>query len=82
MAGDGPIRGHINDLVEEERELRERLGRGEIDVAAEQSRLGEIETELDQCWDLLRQRDAKREFRQDPDDATVRSPEVVERYES
>jgi hypothetical protein len=37
--------------------------------------------ELDQCWDLLRQRRARREFGQDPKGAQVRSPEVVERYE-
>jgi hypothetical protein len=36
---------------------------------------------LDQCWDLLRQRRARREMGQDPDDARVRPPEVVERYQ-
>ena len=44
-------------------------------------RLRAIEIELDQAWDLLRQRDARKEFGQDPAEAAVRSPEIVERYE-
>jgi hypothetical protein len=39
-----------------------------------------LEVELDQCWDLLRQRRARREFGQDPNDARVRPASVVERY--
>jgi len=80
MAQDQTIRGRINELAEEERDLRERLSQGEIEPAAEHARLAEIEVELDQCWDLLRQRAAKREFSQDPESATVRSADVVERY--
>ncbi len=45
-----------------------------------QSRLHDIEVELDQCWDLLRQRRARRSAGQDPDDAVVRSESVVEKY--
>jgi hypothetical protein len=45
-----------------------------------QARLQEIKVELDQCWDLLRQRDARREFGQDPNKAKVRPASVVERY--
>ena len=44
-------------------------------------RLGEIEVMLDQCWDLLRQRRAKREFGGDPDEAHVRPANVVENYQ-
>jgi hypothetical protein len=40
-----------------------------------------VKVSLDQCWDLLRQRRAKSEFGQDPDAASPRPPEVVERYE-
>lgn len=80
MAEDQTIRGRINELAEEERDLRERLSQGKIEPSAEHIRLAEIEVELDQCWDLLRQRAAKREFAQDPDSAAVRSPDVVERY--
>jgi hypothetical protein len=44
-------------------------------------RLAAIEVELDQCWDLLRQRRAKREFGDNPDEASVRPPDIVENYE-
>lgn len=77
---DPGIRQHITDLVEEERALRDRLGRGEISADEEHTRLRALEVELDQCWDLLRQRDAKREFGEDPDGAQVRSPRTVEGY--
>ena len=40
-----------------------------------------VEVELDQCWDLLRQRRALREAGRDPDAADARRPEVVENYE-
>lgn len=66
---DPGIRQHISDLVDEEHTLRGRLGKGEITADEEQERLTAVETELDRCWDLLRQRDAKREFGQDPDSA-------------
>jgi len=49
--------------------------------AADKSRLSSIEVELDQCWDLLRQRRAKREFGDDPNQARVRPPGIVENYE-
>lgn len=80
MADDRTIRQHISDLVEEERELRRSLGQHEIGVDEEHARLREIETELDRCWDLLRQRDAAREFGQDPDSAQPRPDDVVEDY--
>jgi len=44
------------------------------------ARLRQIEIELDQCWDLLRQRRARRAAGEDPDEATVRPAEVVEKY--
>jgi hypothetical protein len=80
MADDKTFREHISELVTEERELRRRLSAGEISRDEEHARLRELETELDQCWDLLRQRDAKREFGDNPDDASTRSGEVVEKY--
>jgi hypothetical protein len=78
---DPGIRQHISDLVEEERNLRDRLAMGTISVDEEHARLRDVEVELDQCWDLLRQRDAKREFGQDPDQAQVRRPGIVEGYQ-
>jgi hypothetical protein len=80
MADDKTFRERIGELVSEERELRRRLSTGEISRDEEHARLRELESELDQCWDLLRQRDAKREFGENPDDASTRPPEVVEKY--
>jgi predicted nuclease with TOPRIM domain len=77
---DGSIRARISSLVQEEHALRDRLASQEITPQEEQARLREVEVELDQCWDLLRQRDAKREFGEDPDSAQVRDPRTVEGY--
>ena len=43
-------------------------------------RLRDVEVQLDQCWDLLRQRRARREFGRNPDDADVRDAGTVEGY--
>lgn len=66
----------ISELVEEEQRLRrdtEGPG-GHID------RIGQLEAQLDQCWDLLRQRRARREFGQDPDEARPRDQATVDNY--
>jgi hypothetical protein len=73
---DHSILKKIEGLVHEEQHL---YGKGEL-ADHDQVRLEAIKIELDQCWDLLRQRDARREFGQDPNDAKVRPPSVVERY--
>jgi hypothetical protein len=77
---DPQIHGTIEQLVAEEHELweREAAGRGS---EADRRRLEQLEVSLDQCWDLLRQRRALRDAGQNPDVATLRRPEVVERYE-
>ena len=80
MADDIDIQHHIKGLIDEEHGLRSSLGAGEISVEEENQRLRTIEVELDQCWDLLRQRRAKREFGEDPAAAEVRDPKVVESY--
>jgi len=74
---DRPVVKHIERLVHEEHRLYEQ---GKLSDADRQ-RLRQVEVELDQCWDLLRQRRARREFGQDPDKACVRPPEIVENYE-
>jgi hypothetical protein len=76
---DNPL-AHISDLVEEERELRARLQRHEISADEEHARLRALEVELDQCWDLLRQRRALRETGGDPREAQIRPPDEVEGY--
>jgi len=74
---DQPIRSHIEQLVKEEHQL---FAQGNLSDADRQ-RLEKLKVELDQCWDLLRQRRALREFGDDPAQARVRSPKIVENYE-
>lgn len=78
---DEPTVATINELADEEHALRAKQSSGE-GTAEDNARLHAIEVELDRCWDLLRQRRAKREFHQNPDDATVRSADIVENYEN
>jgi hypothetical protein len=73
---DESILAKIQGLVHEEQRL---YGQGELSDH-DQVQLERIKVELDQCWDLLRQRDARREFGRDPDGAKVRPASVVERY--
>jgi hypothetical protein len=74
---DKTILDHVSELVNEEHRLR--------DVSAvpgaNADRLRHIEEELDQCWDLLRQRRARREFGEDPEAAKIRDVGTVEGYE-
>ena len=72
---------HINDLSAEEEELYEQAGTGDGLDAMQVARLEAIKVELDQSYDLLHQREARRSAGLDPDEATVRPPEVVERYQ-
>lgn len=78
MADEG-LRGRIEKLADEEFELEQRL-EGHQPTDAERDRLKSIEVELDQCWDLLRQRRARRSAGLNPNDAEVRSADVVEKY--
>ena len=70
----------VQSLVEHERDLRERVARGELSTEEEQAALRRTEEQLDQCWDVLRQRRAHREFGQDPESSEVRSVSTVEGY--
>jgi Protein of unknown function (DUF2630) len=72
---DDEILDRVHRLVEDEQELR-RSG-GPVDEA----RMRQLEETLDQCWDLLRQRRAKREYGENPDDAAVRDARTVEGYQ-
>lgn len=74
---DQSVLNHINKLVQEEERL---YGKSEL-TSDDQGRLAALKVELDQCWDLLRQRRALREFGDDPDKAKVRRAEIVENYE-
>jgi hypothetical protein len=70
---DATLLAHINDLVAEEQKLVETPHH-------DPERLSTLEVTLDQCWDLLRQRRAKREFGLDPEGTGVRDPDTVEKY--
>jgi len=76
---DTDVLGHINELAEEEHELFEKESRGEA-TEADRERLTEIGVQLDQCWDLLHQRRARRSAGMDPDGADVRDERTVEGY--
>ena len=80
MASDNKPLARIRELVDEERDLRARLQRHEISADQEHARLKALEVELDQCWDLLRQRRALRETGGDPREAQLRPPDEVEGY--
>jgi hypothetical protein len=74
------ILGQVRSLVDQEHELRAKRASGEIDQGQEQAQLKALEDALDQCWDLLRQRRAKIEFGENPEDATARPVNTVEGY--
>lgn len=69
----------INQLAQEEHELFQKEASGAV-TEAERQRLKRVEVTLDQCWDLLRQRRARRAAGLNPDDAEVRDEKTVERY--
>jgi Protein of unknown function (DUF2630) len=69
----------INTLVEEEHQLLERR-HGAGASAEEHERLARLEVQLDQCWDLLRQRRARRNAGEDPGGAQPRAEDTVEHY--
>ena len=79
---DETIATSIEQLVAEERELRQReaADRESGELEADRERLRAVEIELDRCWDLLRRRRALREAGSDPDQADVRDAGTVERY--
>jgi Protein of unknown function (DUF2630) len=77
---DAEVIKRIGALVDEEHNLERSLGNAGADDDST-ARLREIEVALDQCWDLLRQRRARRETGEDPDDAQVRPSQIVEGYQ-
>ena len=76
---DKTVTESIDKLAREEHELFARESRG-IATDADRERLRRIQIMLDQCWDLLRQRRARREFGFDPDEARIRDEKTVEGY--
>ncbi|ETK35967.1 DUF2630 family protein [Microbispora sp. ATCC PTA-5024] len=78
---DNEILGQIKELVDEEHGLRQRLAAGELTSEEEHARITYIEESLDRCWDLLRQRRARRDAGEDPDFAAPRPVSEVENYQ-
>jgi hypothetical protein len=76
-AEDQPVLKVIQQLAEEEHQLYAH----EALTDADRTRLAKINIELDQCWDLLRQRQALRDAGRNPNEAHVRPPDIVENYE-
>ena len=76
---DSQLMDRIGALVEEEHTL-ERQATGDGLDDRQQARLHEVEVQLDQCWDLLRQRRARRDAGLDPEGAQVRPEGTVEGY--
>jgi len=75
----------IQSLVEEEHRLRDTTSGGggtedDVDGDVGRARLAQLEAQLDQCWDLLRQRRAKRDAGENPDEAEPRPISEVEGY--
>lgn len=78
---DREITERIDELVAEEHRLEQTNQSGEPLSAEDRSRLERVEVSLDQCWDLLRQRRARRDAGMNPDDAEVRAASTVEHYQ-
>lgn len=78
---DEDVLSSINALVDEEHALLGAAEHSGLDETQRQ-RLHALQVQLDQCWDLLRQRRAKREFGMNPDDAAPRDPSTVEGYKA
>jgi hypothetical protein len=78
---DEQISDHIEALVKEEHAL---LHQAESEHGLDEgahARMQQVQVELDQCWDLLRQRRARRSAGQDPDDSSLRAADTVEHYQ-
>ena len=80
MTTEEDLHTRISALVAREHELREHAQSGETPRDDARAQLRDIEVQLDQCWDLLRQRDALRHNDGDPDQAAVRPATEVEGY--
>lgn len=74
------VLARITELVDREHRLRSKAAQGALGQEAERAQLAELEVQLDQCWDLLRQRRARMDQGTDPNDAQVNTAKQVEGY--
>ena len=77
---DEQVLARIHELVDEEHQLRNQHADSPLDETGSE-RLAELEVALDQCWDLLRQRRARRSAGLEPDEAEARPANTVEHYQ-
>jgi Protein of unknown function (DUF2630) len=77
---DKEILGQIDELIKTEHELRAKVADGSLSSDQERTQLRSVEEALDRCWDLLRQRRARREFGEDPAETEARPVSEVEGY--
>jgi Protein of unknown function (DUF2630) len=77
---DSDILARIREMVDAEHELRRQMQEDAVQFTDAAERLHDLEESLDQCWDLLRQRRAHREFAQNPDESEARPRQQVEGY--
>jgi hypothetical protein len=77
---DKQILSHIDELIATEHDLRGKLAAGDLSTDEEHAQLRSVEEALDQCWDLLRQRRARRDYGEDPSSAQSRPLNEVEGY--
>ncbi len=77
---DTQVLAQIQALIDEEHELRQQEAQGSVSTE-QRAKMRALEEHLDQLWDLLRQRRARREFGQNPDEAHLRPVETVEHYQ-
>jgi Protein of unknown function (DUF2630) len=80
---DESILSRLDALIDEEHALLDREQADAVDreaLEADQQRLQRVSIELDRCWDLLRQRRARRAAGQDPEEAQARDAATVENY--
>jgi multidrug resistance efflux pump len=80
VPSDEQIESQIEALESEREKLRQREGQADSTLEDDRARLEEIRLDLDRLWDLLRQRRALRSAGRDPDQASERSAETVEKY--
>jgi len=77
---DTEILKNITELVNEEHDLMNKAEGVGLD-SEQEARMKALEVSLDQCWDLLRQRRARRHAGLNPDEAQARDPNIVEHYQ-
>jgi uncharacterized protein involved in exopolysaccharide biosynthesis len=81
IVADEELRQKIDELERELEELRREESHDSGRGPADQARIAHLEGEIEQAWDLIRQRGGRRDAGEDPDGASARPVETIENYE-